>query len=107
MTPLILHQGDSFAQTCSVLDAAGNPVDLTGYTITSNLSRRDGSLVQALTVTSYPQTGATLGVFGLSATYTQTAAWPSDVLSFSIRTTDPSGVRVTSDIGTIQVSVAA
>lgn len=106
MTATLSHKrGDRFSKRCTWRDSTGTAVAL-GAAPRAQL--RDGAdeLVQEFTVTLETQSGATVGVFTLSATAAQTAAWPVGSLSCDIERQAPdpiesSGtfvVRVTPDV---------
>lgn len=94
-------RGATFEAACVRKDAAGTRVDLTGWTITSHMRRRSDQLVQQL-VTSLADQVALPGVFTLTATAAQTAAWPVEVLLWDIRYQPPTGVEFTE---TVEVDV--
>jgi hypothetical protein len=64
-------RGDTLSLSCQWLDSDNNPIDLTGYTITSQV--RAVGFVDDLTITV---TSAVDGQFVLSATATDTSSWP-------------------------------
>lgn len=69
---IIYHKkGDTLSYSCSWKDSAGVAINLTGYTINSQV--RATSFVGTLTTTI---TSAVNGLFTLSATATETATWP-------------------------------
>lgn len=71
MSQVYHKRGDTLSFQCVWNDSAGNPVNISGYTITSQV--RAVSFVDDLTVTV---TNPTLGQFTLSATAADTATWP-------------------------------
>lgn len=69
---LIIDQGTTFSLTITVADANGNPLNLTGYTMRSQLRKSYGSSsYTAFTVT--PATNLTTGELTISLTDTQTS----------------------------------
>lgn len=70
---ITIKRGDTLAAAASIAQDSGAAVDLTGYTLRSQVRSSSGELVQALVVVV---TAPTLGTYTLSATATQTAAWP-------------------------------
>ena len=72
MAQIYHKRGDTFSLTCTWTDSSGTAIDLTGYTVESQV--RATSFVDTLTVTV---TDAANGVFTLSATATATADWPA------------------------------
>jgi len=76
MATITHKRGDTFELSCT-LENEGNIVDITNFTITSQLRLPDDTLLQALTVTV---TDAAAGAFTLSATATETEGW--DVASY-------------------------
>jgi len=77
MAQIYHKRGDTFSLTCTWTDSLGAAIDLTGYTVESQV--RAVSFVDTLTTTI---TDVTNGVFTLTATATATADWPvTDSLS--------------------------
>lgn len=72
MTGITLKRGDTLAVDGVVAQDAGGAVDLTGYTVRSQVRRQSGDLVSALTVTV---TNAALGTFTLVAAAAETRGW--------------------------------
>lgn len=90
-----IKQGATFRLPCRYLDGGGDPVDLTGYTITSTLkSQESNAVVQALTVAV---TDAAGGLFEVRATATETATWPPEAVAFDVRIADGAGTVVYSE----------
>jgi hypothetical protein len=81
-------RGDSFNLSGTVTDADDLPVDLTGYTITSQLRSQTGALIQTFTVTV---TDAANGLYTISAPATGTAPntgtdiWPIGTAKFDVQ----------------------
>lgn len=71
MATIVHKRGDTFELSCT-LENEGVAVDITNFTITSQVRGSDDVLLQALTVT---KTSATDGEFTLTATSTQTESW--------------------------------
>lgn len=71
MTTFSHKRGDTFALACSA-ENAGVAVDLTNYTISSQIRDTADSVIETLTVT---KTSAVDGEFTMSATATQTELW--------------------------------
>ena len=71
MTTITHKRGDTFELSCT-LENQGVAVDITNFTITSQLRLSDDTLLQALTVTV---TDAAAGAFTLGATATETEGW--------------------------------
>ena len=71
MADIYHKKGDTLSYSCSWKDSTGTAINLTGYTIASQV--RATGFVGNLTVTI---TDAVNGLFTLSATATQTATWP-------------------------------
>ena len=89
MTATLNHKrGDRFSKRCIVRDRVTRAPIALGAAPRAQL--RDGAdqLVQELTVTLEPQSGATVGVFTISATAAQTALWPIASLSCDIERPD-------------------
>lgn len=71
MATVTHKRGDTFELSCT-LENDGVAVDITNFTITSQVRTVDDALLQALTVT---KTDAVAGAFALSATSLQTETW--------------------------------
>lgn len=71
MSQIYHKRGDTLSLLCIWKDASGNPVDLTGYTIASQV--RATNFVDSLTVTI---TDAVNGKFSVTRTATGTSSWP-------------------------------
>jgi hypothetical protein len=71
MATITHKRGDTFELSCT-LENEGVAVDITSFTITSQVRDYDDVLLQALTVT---KTDAGSGEFSLSATSAQTETW--------------------------------
>ena len=97
---IITHKrGDTFELTLS-LENQGNPVDITNFTIASQIRDQDDQLVQALTVT---KTDASNGQFTLTATDTQTDDWPIAKLDVDVEFVEPDTTVSSSETFNIQV----
>lgn len=71
MATITHKRGDTFELSCT-LENEGVAVDITNFTITSQIRATDDTLLQALTVT---KTDSAAGAFTLTATAAQTEAW--------------------------------
>jgi hypothetical protein len=71
MATITHKRGDTFVLSAT-LENSGNPVDITNFTITSQVRDVADELLQALTVTV---TDANAGAFTVSATPAQTETW--------------------------------
>jgi len=71
MATITHKRGDTFELSCT-LENEGNSVDITNFTITSQIRKNDDTLLQALTVT---KTDAVNGAFTLSAPPAETETW--------------------------------
>lgn len=81
MKKIILKKGDTLALSCQLKDADGLPIDLTTYTISSQVRRPSGlTLVDTLTVTI---TDAAAGEYSIYSS--ATSAWPVDLLLCDIK----------------------
>lgn len=87
-------RGDDFSIEMTLTDPAnsGSPVDITGWTITSQV-RYARKLVSDLTVTIL---NASLGQFALTLSKTQTALWPIRKLKCDIQFDRPVDGRISS-----------
>jgi len=73
-------RGDTFSLSCTRVNSAGEAVDITGLTLTSQV--RSDAFVDDLTTAIV--SGAA-GTFTLSATATDSAAWPIAKLNCDVR----------------------
>lgn len=92
-----IKRGATFEAACTHRDAAGAAVNLTGWTLTSQVRTQGGRLVGDLTVTLADQV-ADPGSFTVRAEAAATAAWPLDVLIWDIRFDAPTGVVFTETV---------
>lgn len=71
---LVIEQGTSFSSGITVKDLSGNPLDLSGYTATSNMAKGYASTHSRQAITCGFNSDRTDGVINLSLTATETAA---------------------------------
>ena len=102
MANITVKRGDSFSRTCTY-KRDGAAYDLTGCTIVSQIRNVSGVLVDTLVTTLLTQSGATLGQFTLTRSYTLTAAWAIGTHRFDIQYTFPDSTRISS--GTVNLTV--
>lgn len=93
---IIVRRGGTLKWDGQLTSAAGIPQNLTGWAVASMVRATVDSdaLIQSLTVVVVV---GTLGLFTISATPVQTAAWPLGSLSADVRFTDPGGDVTISD----------
>ena len=99
MATITHKRGDTFELSCD-LENEGAEVDITNFTITSQIRQADDTLLQALTVT---KTDAAAGLFTLSATSTQTESWVPANYDCDIEFIDGGGEVYSSQTFTISV----
>jgi len=99
MATIVHKRGDTFELSCT-LENEGVAVDITNFTITSQVRGSDDVLLQALTVT---KTDATAGEFTLTATSTQTESWGVQKYLADIEFIEASGEVNSSQTFTIDV----
>ncbi len=99
MATFIHKRGDTFALASSV-ENEGVAVDITNWTIESQVRQVDDTLVQNLTVTV---TDAANGLFTISATALETESWPVANLFCDIEFTEVSGEVNSTETFTISV----
>ena len=87
MATFIHKRGDTFSLSSSV-ENSGVAVDITGWTISSQVRKADDTLVEDLTVTIDDALG---GLFTLSATALATESWPVENLYCDIEFTEAGG----------------
>lgn len=86
MSAIITHKrGDRFSSRVTW----GNPGVALGAAPRAQIRDAHDTLIQELTVNLEPQSGATIGQFVISATASQTAAWPIAVLVCDIQRQSP------------------
>jgi hypothetical protein len=73
MANLSIKSGDTFSALCQRVDENGEPISISGVTVTSSVRNISGSFSQALTVAVVD---AAIGQFSISATATSTNTWP-------------------------------
>lgn len=85
---LIIDQGTTYSLTITVSDANGNELDLTGYTLRSQLRKSYGSSsYTAFTVT--PAQDPTTGQLTISLTATQTSALKAGRYVYDVEIVSP------------------
>lgn len=72
MNTLAIKKGDTFSALCQRVDQNGNPVNISGYTITSRVRSTTGFSGNLTVVVVTPAQGQ----FSINATATATASWP-------------------------------
>lgn len=102
MNTIEIKQGDTLELACR-LQAGGEPVDITGWSIASQVRAPGGNLVHAFVAAI---TAPALGEYRLPASAEQTATWPAGGLSMDIRYTDPSGRVMSTQTVPLQVQPA-
>jgi hypothetical protein len=101
MTTLQIKRGDTLDLDCRVYEYAGGPaLNLSGWTIRSQVRKRSGALVEVLVVTI---TDAAQGRYTLSAPAAKTALWTPDQARMDIEYTDPSGVVQSTETTTLDI----
>lgn len=100
MITLELKRGDSLVLDC-VVQSEGQPVDIAGWQIASQINAPGGQCVHKFAVEIIDPAG---GAYRLPASPDQTRGWPLGPLSMDIRYTDAAaGVMSTN---TVQLRVA-
>lgn len=99
MATITHKRGDTFVLSCT-LENEGVPVDITGWTIASQVRDNSDQLLQALTVTV---TSATGGAFDLSATPAETETWGVQQYLCDIEFIDQTGEVNSTDTFTLSV----
>lgn len=100
MADLRTKRGDTFSYSVVHTDSNGDPQDLTGMTVRSQV-RYEGELVDTLT---YTATSAADGEFTMSASAAATEEWPVGTLLCDIEYTYTDGSRLSTDTFKIIVS---
>lgn len=99
MATVTHKRGDTFELSCT-LENDGVAVDITNFTITSQVRTVDDALLQALTVT---KTDAVGGAFTLTATSAETETWNPATYDADIEFIEFSGEVNSSQTFTIAV----
>jgi hypothetical protein len=99
MATITHKRGDTFELSCT-LENEGSSVDITNFTITSQIRQSDDTLLQALTVA---KTDAANGAFTLSATAAETETWAAANYECDIEFVDGGGEVNSSQTFTISV----
>lgn len=84
-------RGDTWDFSGPLLDAAGEPWNLTGWAVASQLRTPAGALIQGFTCTVLD---APNGVIRVQASATDTAAWPIGRALTDVQLTSPDGAVV-------------
>jgi hypothetical protein len=102
MADITHKRGDTFTMAITATDSTGAAIDLTDFTLASQVRKADEvrTLVENLTATV---TDATAGAFTLSATATQTALWPIETLLHDVQFTQPDGAVWSSPTDRIRI----
>jgi hypothetical protein len=80
-------RGDSFVVDEPGMLADGQPLDMTGWTVESQIRRKDtGELVATMA-----QSWTTRGIGAFRLEVKDTTAWPLIVLAWDVQLTDPAG----------------
>ena len=96
-----VRAGDTFSRTVTWKDAAGAPVDLTGYAAEFTVTDSAGAVVLALTVGQGVTLGGAAGTVALAA---QTAGTAPGGYSYFLRLTSPGGVVTTILVGAFDLT---
>lgn len=91
-------RGATLSYACALTDDAGDPVDLTGYTVTAEVRSSARELVSTADVTLADQ-GTDPGVFTIEADAADTADWEAGaLLRFDVRIESASRVDYTETV---------
>jgi hypothetical protein len=99
MATITHKRGDTFELTLT-LENDGNAVDITNFTIASQIRQQDDTLVQALTVTKIDPVN---GQFTLTAVDTSTDDWPIANLEVDVEFIEADGTVSSSETFNINV----
>jgi len=98
MTAMTIKPGDTFLLECSVTEDNATPLDLTGWTIASQVRTKRGVLLADLTVDIHtPATGE------YSLRTDATSDWPTGVAEMDIAYTDSGGRIMSTETLTLSV----
>ena len=102
MTTLTLthKRGDTFNLTGACLDSSGVPVDLTDYTLESQVRDMQGELLSAFTCT---KTVPVQGTYLISASADTTGLWPPGGYRFDVQFTALDGTVTSSDTVALKI----
>ena len=101
MKKIILKKGDTLALSCQLKDSLGVPIDITAYTIQSQVRKQDMTLVDTLIVN---KTDNANGEYSITATSTGT--WPVDLLVCDIKYTAGASSIIRTETFTIDLRAA-
>ncbi len=93
---LTIKRGDSFSRACRLLDDSGSAIDLTDYTIESQIRDSRDTLIATFTTTKYNQV-TNKGMFVITAE-DGTDEWPLSRLEMDIVYTVGGIIQHTEDI---------
>ncbi len=83
---LTIHRGDDYPHTVTITDAAGEPIDCSAWTVTSQI-RATASAETALASFDVDDSDAATGVFTLTLTAEETRDLPTGNLASDIQRT--------------------
>jgi hypothetical protein len=104
-----IKAGDDLVLSKTWLDAEGEPLDLTGYTMTGKLRRKGDTstnVVATLDVTPDADQTTNPGVYAIELDDAETADLPIAILEYDIRAESAGGVVSTSETFEMLVKLA-
>lgn len=90
--PISIYRGDDWGLTVTLTDAAGVPIDLTGWAVQAQIRRTFDDTTPMATVTVTIEV-AVAGIMSLSLTPAQTSVLANGGV-WDLQTTEPDGGRV-------------
>lgn len=106
MAQLTRKAGATISLPCLYKDGAGAAVDLTGYTVTSQVRRVNRVKLATFTYTMDPDQVTNRGRFVLSITSASSASWPAATYRCDVRITSAGGIVEFSDTFDFKVLLA-
>lgn len=101
MRELLHKRGDTLAWGCAYTDDAGQPINLTGYSIASQIRHPNGTEIATLEVTI--DDPRTQGTFLLGASEATTAGWLPGLYRCDVQFTSPGGEVYSTDTFNVRV----
>lgn len=92
MNRLILYQGNTFVNECTISDSDGNVVDLTGLTVSMTIYNESTEVKQ---VNNTTHTSPALGITTFTISKTETANFPATLLIYEVEITYTDGSKFT------------
>ena len=93
-----IKRGETFLLECTVQESDGSPMDLTGWSIASQIRDGHDTLIATLTVDLYTPVAGQYRLTGAT-----TADWPQGLAHMDIAYTDAGGRALTTETLTVSI----